>query len=137
MIDHLSLGVSNLERALEFYDHVLATLGFRRLWTTDRGAGFGTVGLDEPLALFAVGTEARPPGTGWHLALTAPNRAAVDSFHRVAIQRGGVDEGAPGLRPKYGAGYYAAFVRDPDGYKIEAVFHEDYRLAESAPELAG
>jgi len=124
MIDHVSLGVSDMDRALEFYDHVLATLGFRRLWTTDRGAGFGTVGPDEPLALFEVGAEARSPGIGCHLALTAPNRAAVDAFHRAAIERGGRDEGAPGPRPQYGAGYYAAFVRDPDGYKLEAVFHE-------------
>lgn len=132
MIDHLSLGVSNIERALDFYDHVLATLGFQRLWTTNRSAGFGTMGPDEPLALFEVGTEARSPGMGWHLALTAPNRSAVDAFHMVAIERGGRDEGAPGFRPQYGAGYYAAFVRDPDGYKLEAVFHEPVPSGESA-----
>jgi catechol 2,3-dioxygenase-like lactoylglutathione lyase family enzyme len=124
VIDHLSLGVSDLGRAVAFYDRVLTTLGMRRLWTTERGAGFGAGGPDETLALFEVGADARAPGAGWHLALTAPSRAAVDSFHRVAIEQGGLDEGPPGLRPQYGPGYYAAFVRDCDGYKIEAVFHE-------------
>ena len=124
VIDHLSLGISDMDRALAFYDRVLATIGVRRLWTTERGAGFGAVGPDEALALFAVGADARAPGLGWHLALTAPSRAAVDTFHRIAIEQGGLDEGPPGLRPRYGRGYYAAFVRDPDGYKIEVVFHE-------------
>ena len=53
------------------------------------------------------------------------SREAVDAFHAAALRAGGIDEGAPGLRPPYGAGYYAAFVRDPDGYRIEAVFHEN------------
>ena len=108
---------------MAFYDHVLGTLGFRRLWITDRGAGYGGSGPDEPLALFVAGPAARPPGEGWHLALTAPNPTAVDSFHHAAMDREDLDEGAPGPRPEYGSGYYAAFIRDPDGYKLEAVFH--------------
>lgn len=124
MIDHLSLGVSDLARAVAFYDAVLAPLGYVRLWTTDRAAGYGVSGRDEPLALAAVGPGAHAPGPGFHLALAAPGREAVDAFHRAALALGAADEGAPGLRPQYGPGYYAAFVRDPDGHKLEAVRHE-------------
>lgn len=123
VIDHISLGVADLARAVAFYDRVLATLGFRRLWITNHGAGYGGSGPDEPLALFVAGTAARPPGPGWHLALAAPSPSAVDAFHRAATDWGGADEGAPGPRPQYGSGYYAAFIRDLDGYKLEAVFH--------------
>jgi catechol 2,3-dioxygenase-like lactoylglutathione lyase family enzyme len=63
-----------------------------------------------------------PPGRGFHLAFVASSREAVDRFHAGALQCGGVDQGAPGLRPHYGPGYYAAFVLDPDGYKLEAKF---------------
>ncbi|EPX59037.1 Lactoylglutathione lyase [Cystobacter fuscus DSM 2262] len=75
-------------------------------------------------AIFEVGAQARAPGAGWHLALTASSRQAVDTFHAVALRMGAADEGAPGLRPHYGAGYYAAFIRDPDGHKLEVVCHE-------------
>ena len=125
MIDHLSLGVSDLARAIAFYDAVLAPLGYVRLWKSERGAGYGSPGMkDEPFAIHEAGHDARPPGRGWHLALTAHSRQAVDDFHASAVRLGAVDDGAPGLRPQYGPGYYAAFVRDLDGYKVEAVFHE-------------
>lgn len=125
MLGHLSLGVAELARALSFYDEVLGALGHVRLWTTERGAGYGPAGRsEEPFALFEVGADARAPGRGFHLAFTAPSREAVQAFHAAALRQGGVDEGAPGLRPHYGAGYYAAFVRDLDGHKLEAVLHE-------------
>ncbi|GAC1351511.1 MAG: VOC family protein [Polyangiales bacterium] len=125
MIDHLSLGTSNLGRATSFYDAVLAPLGYVRLWSTERGVGYGITGsVDEELAIFAIDEHARAIGAGFHLAIEAPDRASVDSFHAVATGMGAVDEGAPGLRPRYGDGYYAAFVRDLDGHKIEAVCHE-------------
>jgi catechol 2,3-dioxygenase-like lactoylglutathione lyase family enzyme len=63
-----------------------------------------------------------PPGRGFHLAFIAPSREAVDRFHAAAIEYGGFDQGAPGLRPQYGSDYYAAFVLDPDGYKLEAKY---------------
>jgi catechol 2,3-dioxygenase-like lactoylglutathione lyase family enzyme len=123
MIDHLSLGVSDLARAAAFYDAALEPLGYVRLWSNERGVGYGLPGAkDEPFAIFAA-ENPRAPGGGWHLAFTAPNRPAVDRFHAIAIQLGASDEGAPGLRPRYGEGYYAAFVRDRDGYKLEAVHH--------------
>jgi catechol 2,3-dioxygenase-like lactoylglutathione lyase family enzyme len=124
MISHISLGVVDLARAVVFYDTVLAPLGYARLWKTQRGAGYGVSGHNEPFAIFEVGDEASPPGRGWHLALTAPTRGAVEGFHRAALSCGAVDEGPPGLRPQYGADYYAAFVRDLDGYKLEAVCYE-------------
>jgi catechol 2,3-dioxygenase-like lactoylglutathione lyase family enzyme len=125
MIDHLSLGVSDLNRAGAFYDAVLATLGYVRLFTHERAVGYGPPGApDEAFAILAAGEHAKPPGGGCHLAFRAPHREAVDSFHSIALQNGAIDEGGPGLRPKYGSGYYAAFVLDPNGYRLEAVCHE-------------
>jgi catechol 2,3-dioxygenase-like lactoylglutathione lyase family enzyme len=124
MLDHLSIGVSDLARAASFYDAALAPMGYVRLFS-NRAIGYGKPGdKDEQFAILAPGAEARAPGVGCHIAFTAPNREAVDAFHAAALRAGGVDEGAPGPRPLYGAGYYAAFVRDLDGYRIEAVCHE-------------
>lgn len=125
MIDHLSLGVSDLARAGDFYDAVLATLGYVRVLTHPRALGWGVPGArDEAFAILDSGERAKPPGEGCHVAFTAPTRLAVETFHSIALQNGAVDEGAPGLRPQYGPGYYAAFVRDLDGYRLEAVCHE-------------
>ncbi len=125
MIDHLSVGVSDLARAGAFYDAVLAPLGYVRLFTHERAVGYGPPGArDETFALLAAGDEARPLGRGWHVAFRAPDRRAVESFHSIALGAGAVDEGAPGPRPNYGPGYYASFVRDLDGHRLEAVCHE-------------
>jgi catechol 2,3-dioxygenase-like lactoylglutathione lyase family enzyme len=122
VLDHLSLGVADLSRAMTFYDAVLAPLGYVRVFADARFAGYGLPGGENKLALFSVG-ESHPAGPGWHLALTAPSMSAVDAFHAAALAHGGSDEGQPGPRPRYGAGYYAAFCRDPDGHKLEAVHH--------------
>lgn len=126
MFDHLSLEVENLERAAFFYDVTLAPLGYVRLWTTARAVGYGREGFkgEAPFAILAFGIDARPPGRGFHLAFAAPSREAVDRFHLAALGAGGVDEGAPGVRENYDPGYYAAFVRDLDGHRLEAVLHE-------------
>ena len=124
MLDHLSFGVLDLARAGELYDAVLAPLGYVRLFANARGIGWGVPGArDEAFAVLASGAETAPPGLGCHVAFTAPSREAVAAFHAAALRMGATDEGAPGERPQYGAGYYAAFVRDLDGYRIEAVFH--------------
>jgi catechol 2,3-dioxygenase-like lactoylglutathione lyase family enzyme len=124
MLSHLSFGVRDLERSQAFYDAALAPLGYVRLWQTPRGLGYGPPHPDgdEKLALFlqAEVSVSLAAGPGFHLALIAPSSEAVDRFHAAAIAHGGRDDGAPGLRPHYGKRYYAAFVFDPDGHKLEA-----------------
>lgn len=124
MLDHLSFGVRELTRAIAFYDAALAPLGVARVWTKETAVGYGPPGGDDKLAL-KLTRAPKVPGEGFHLAFTAKERAAVDAFHHAALRAGGVDVGAPGLRPQYGPGYYAAFVDDPDGHRLEAVFHEE------------
>ena len=121
MLSHVSFGVQDLARSTAFYDSALGALGFVRLWTSEAGVGYGAAGGEERLTLFARPGGAKPPGEGFHLAFEAPSRAAVDEFHAAALAAGGRGAGPPGLRPQYGATYYAAFVVDPDGYKLEAV----------------
>lgn len=120
MLSHLSLGVQDLEQAVAFYEAALKPLGVVCVWRNERGAGFGPPGQDDKLALFGRPGEARAPGAGFHVCFAAPSRAAVDAFHVAALAAGGTDAGAPGLRPHYGANYYAAFVFDLDGHKLEA-----------------
>ncbi len=121
MLSHLSLGVADLARAAAFYDAVLGALGYVRVWSNADGIGFGEAGENDRLALFPQSGIASPPGAGFHLAFTAPTRASVDAFHAAALRLGGGDQGAPGTRPHYSPTYYAAFVTDPDGHKLEAV----------------
>lgn len=120
MLGHLSFGVKDLARSAAFYDAVLAPLGFVRVWDSAKGVGYGLPGGEDRLALFPVEAPIAP-GPGFHLAFDAQDRTAVDAFHVAALAKGGTDLGAPGLRPHYGETYYAAFVIDPDGHKLEAV----------------
>ena len=120
MLGHLSFGVADLARSTRFYDAALTALGYARVWTSDHGVGYGAQGGEDKLALFPR-PDALAPGDGFHLAFDAPSREAVDLFHAAAVAAGGTDDGAPGLRPHYGQTYYAAFVIDLDGYKLEAV----------------
>jgi catechol 2,3-dioxygenase-like lactoylglutathione lyase family enzyme len=122
MLGHLSFGVADLPRAIAFYDAALGSLGYVRVWTSETQAGYGPPGGGDRLALKRQPGPVTPPGPGFHLAFEAKSRGAVDAFHAAALRHGGTDEGAPGLRPHYGPTYYAAFVRDPDGHKLEAVF---------------
>ena len=121
IIDHLGVGVRNFDESLEFYERALGPLGFERVAFIDadnRSAGFGVKGRDD----FWI-HEGRPAGRA-HLAFVAESREAVDQFHAAALEAGGRDNGAPGLRPRYHAGYYAAYVLDPDANNVEAVFHD-------------
>lgn len=120
MLGHLSIGVRDLERAGRFYDAVFATIGWVRVWTEPQGLGYGPPGGNDALAVFSR-ADAHPPGPGFHLAFNAPDRAAVDAFHAAAIAAGGTDNGPPGPRPQYSPTYYAAFVLDPEGWKLEVV----------------
>ena len=117
MLDHVTIGTSDLARAREFYDGALKPLGIERLFADGEGASGYGVGKS---AFFWIGVRDAVM-TGTHVAFSAPDHAAVDAFHAAALAAGGRDNGAPGLRPHYGPGYYGAFVLDPDGHNIEAV----------------
>jgi catechol 2,3-dioxygenase-like lactoylglutathione lyase family enzyme len=127
MIDHVSIGVSDLARARAFYDAVLSPLGYRRMFDVEDASGYGR-GEPHPLkeqALpFWIAHNAEAPALNGHVCFSAPYRGAVDAFHAAALAAGGRDNGKPGLRSEYHANYYAAFVIDPDGYRIEAVRHQ-------------
>lgn len=124
ILDHVSIGVSDLARSMAFYDAVLASLGIERVWTAGDAAGYGFSGGDDALAIKQEPVENIRPSARSHIALNAPNRDAARAFHAAALAHGGADDGPPGLCPEYGPGYFAAFVRDPDGYRLEAVLHE-------------
>jgi len=124
MLHHLSLGVTDLRLSGNFYDAVLPALGFARCWATDDAIGYGRPGGEDQFAIkHAAG--ARAAGPGFHAALSAPDKCSVIAFHKAALQNGGRDNGPPGLRPHYGEHYFAAFVIDPDGYRLEAVCSEE------------
>ena len=124
MIDHVSVGVRDLERAKAFYDALLAPLGYARVWDTEDGAGYGPPTVNnEPFAVKHDPDRTNVPQR-FHLAFTAHSRQAVRAFHAAALEHGAADDGAPGTHAEYGADYFAAFVIDPDGYRLEAVFHE-------------
>ena len=120
MIHHLLLGTADLARARAFYDPVMRELGLRRTLDSEEAVGYGAGITAFSLNLPADGAPASP-GNGVHVAFEVEHRAAVDAFYRTALANGAMADGAPGPRPEYDENYYAAFVRDPDGNKIEAL----------------
>ena len=120
MIDHVSVGTADLERATRFYDSVLGAIGYARLETRPATVGYGKQYPEFWINLRASMT-AVEAGSGAHVGLRVRTTELVDAFHAAALAAGGNSDGAPGLRPHHGEGYYAAFVRDPDGNRIEAV----------------
>ncbi|GMM94498.1 VOC family protein [Qipengyuania sp. MTN3-11] len=120
MLHHVSFGTSDLDRARAFYDPVMRELGLRRTLDVDEAVGYGAGITVFSLNLPADGGKAER-GNGVHVAFEVESREQVAAFHRVALAQGGTDAGAPGLRPEYDANYFAAFVQDPDGNKIEAL----------------
>jgi len=123
MIEHVSIGVRDLEISRRFYDAVLAPLGYRRVRPARSQTGYG-YGRDI-IAFWVMSAEhpvAADDKSGLHFCFAAPSAAAVDAFHAAGLGAGGQDNGAPGLRPIYAADYYAAFIIDPDGYRIEAYY---------------
>ena len=129
MLHHVSFGVSDVERSAAFYDAALAPLGYIRVWEDIRpgeagqAVGYGIAGGGDKFAIKLSPEGYRPPASGFHLAFASRNERAVAEFHEAAIAHGGTDNGQPGLRPHYGPHYFAAFVVDPDGHHIEAVFN--------------
>jgi catechol 2,3-dioxygenase-like lactoylglutathione lyase family enzyme len=120
VIDHVSVAVRDLQASTRFYELVLAPLGFSRLETRPATVGFGK-SYPEFWIKLRGDMRAVEPGGGAHDCFRARNAEMVDTFHAAALAAGGTDDGAPKLRPQHGDGYYAAFIRDPDGNRIEAV----------------
>ncbi|MFB9215245.1 VOC family protein [Vibrio sinaloensis] len=119
ILNHISLGTTNVERAVNFYDSVLASLSIQRSHYIE-----GVAAAYGEQFEFWVGAPCEGKATasnGAHVAFNAPSRASVDAFYNTALEMGATCEGKPGPRPEYGETYYAAFVRDLDGNKIEAV----------------
>jgi len=120
MIDHVSVSVSDLERSAVFYETLLATLGYAKLETRPATIAFGKK-YSEFWINHRPWMKPVDGDSGLHIALRASSPAMVDAFHAAALAAGGACDGEPGLRPQHGDGYYAAFIRDPDGNRIEAV----------------
>ena len=123
IISHITFGTNDKARSAAFYDAVLGAIGFARLpkppekpLAYDRNGEMPTIYIYTP-------EDGRPAtwGNGTHVAFCADTRGQVDDFHALALKNGGMDEGKPGLRDHYGPNYYAAYVRDPDGNKLQAV----------------
>ncbi|BAU14952.1 hypothetical protein LEP3755_55080 [Leptolyngbya sp. NIES-3755] len=121
MFDHLSLGVSQIAQSIAFYDATLSPLGIKRLFNLPNVAAYGT---DSHPMFWINHREGNNSFAGFHLAFQATDRASVDAFYQAAIAAGATDDGKPGVRSQYHPNYYAAFVIDPDGYRIEAVCHQ-------------
>jgi catechol 2,3-dioxygenase-like lactoylglutathione lyase family enzyme len=127
-IDHVSVGVTNMKRAKAFYDAALKPLGLEPVYPVEIGGQLVGVGYgvpNKPSFWIQLPINGQPAsmGNGVHIAFRAETRAEVDAFYLAAIEQGGIEDGAPGLRIEYHPTYYGAFVRDPDGNKIEACSH--------------
>ena len=127
VISHITLGTNDKARAAKFYDAVLGTLGFSRLAKPadkppayEKDGGMPTIYLYPP-------EDGKPAtwGNGTHVAFIAETQDQVHRFHEQAMELGGIDEGEPGPRPHYGENYYAAYVRDPDGNKLQVVYYAE------------
>ena len=126
MIDHTCIGVADVGRSAAFYDRALAALGLRRVMQIPENSGIDGIGYGVAYPVFWI-DRFHPHGVKQHTAFAAKSRAEVDAFYASAMKAGGIDNGPPGLRDTsrgYPPGYYAAFVIDPDGNNVEAVFRE-------------
>lgn len=131
MLHHVSVGVTDFDRAAKFYDAVLATLGYKRVADfSPHAIGYGERG-GAPQFWIGQPHDQRPmsAGNGTHLGFTAKNKPAVNKFHEVALRMGASNNGEPGPRPDYGPTYYGAFIYDLDGNKIEATFNPPPKAA--------
>jgi catechol 2,3-dioxygenase-like lactoylglutathione lyase family enzyme len=117
MIDHIGFEVSDLDRTAAFYDPVFFALGGRRMVSSERALAYG---INAPIVWFT--SRGIAPGSGYgHLALHASGKVAVDAAYAAGVANGGADQGRPGPRPQYGRRYYAAYLTDPDGLRVEFV----------------
>ena len=128
IMSHVSIGTNDFARATAFYDKVLASIGCRRVMEHGEAVAYGKK-FPEFWVQTPIDGAPATAANGTHFAFLAPSNAAVDDFHRAAIEAGATDAGPPGYRPIYNQAYYGCFVRDPDGHKIEAM-HWDKEKAE-------
>jgi catechol 2,3-dioxygenase-like lactoylglutathione lyase family enzyme len=134
--DHLAIRVRDLEASKAFYSSALAPIGLQPLYLSPESVGMGSV-PGERATFWLVADEVAPTGS-LHLCFRATARGEVDDFHAAALSSGGQCNGAPGFRPEYHPGYYAAFVFDPDGNNIELVFRDpDVQPAEAETDASG
>ncbi len=132
MLDHLSIPVSDIKISSAFYEKTLAPLGYHKIKDFGDAVSFGQhhheEGSFDPGGDFWIYQAQTAPSKAVHFAFSAPSADVVQAFYEAGIFAGGKDNGAPGFREHYHAGYFAAFLHDPDGYNIEAVFHDKSRL---------
>ena len=121
MLDHITISVADYHVSKKFYRQALAPLGYSVIMEFDEAVGFGD--KDKPELWIREGEPLRPP---IHVAFQCNDRSKVKAFHAAALEAGGKDNGAPGLRPEYHQSYFGAFVLDPDGNNVEAVCHEAF-----------
>lgn len=124
MIDHLSIAAGDFGRSRAFYDAVLEPLGYVRVFDSDDAAGYALGGQHDDVFVIRSARKGFVPPQEMHIAFVAHNREAVMRFHESAVRLGARSDGEPKLHPMYGEGYFAAFVIDADGYRVEAVYHE-------------
>ena len=120
IFDHVTLGVADLDKARSFYNRVMPVLGLPLRWENGAMLTYGIEGGQD----FGLQLDNSRARKGTHVAFSAHDRESVERFHAEALAAGGSNAGAPGLRPEYHGSYYAAFINDPDGNRLEAVFHE-------------
>ena len=123
MFSHVTLGTNDWQRARPFWIAVMEVLGHPIMFERDGGIAFGLPVGPKTFIGAPFDQQAAQPGNGVHVAYLASSRAMVDAFHAAALANDGSDEGGPGLRPQYHPHYYGAYVRDPDGNKLQAVCH--------------
>jgi len=123
MYSHVTVGTNDMARAENFYDAIMGVLGHPVMFKAPIVLAYGTGAGEKFFVLFPFDQQEARPGNGIHAAFKVDSRATVDAFHAAALANGGSDEGPPGLRPQYHPNYYGAYVRDPDGNKIQAVCH--------------
>lgn len=123
MFSHITLGTNDWQRARPFWIAVMQVLGHPVLFEREGGIAFGSWTGSKTFVGPAFDGQPATVGNGTHIAYIVDARATVDAFHAAALANGGSDEGAPGLRPQYHENYYGAYVRDPDGNKLQAVCH--------------
>ncbi|WP_339693617.1 VOC family protein [uncultured Parasphingorhabdus sp.] len=123
MFSHITLGINDFAAVEPFYDAIMKTLDIEPFLRHETGKAYGTA--TGPKLFIGPAFDGQPAqaGNGNHAAFLAPSRTAVNAFHAAALAHGGSDEGAPGLRPHYHPNYYGAYVRDPEGNKLQAVCH--------------